>query len=123
MEHLRDRLHVLVLGSLIGVLLGACSSSTVIRTNPSGARVFIDGALVGTTPYTLSDSKIVGSSTQIRLEYPGLPPTTVAVSRNEDLKVGTLIVGILLIIPLLWVMGYDSEHTFELTPPQPVATY
>ena len=123
MEHLRDRLHVLVLGSLIGVLLGACSSSTVIRTNPSGARVFIDGALVGTTPYTLSDSKIVGSSTQIRLEYPGLPPTTVAVSRNEDLKVGTLIVGILLIIPLLWVMGYDSEHTFELAPPQPVATY
>lgn len=105
-------------------LVGACSSSTIIRSNPSGARVFLDGAYVGTTPYTLSDSKIVGSTTQIRLEYPGLPPTTVAVSRNEDLKVGTLIVGLFLLVPLLWVMGYDAEHTFELAPPQqPVATY
>jgi PEGA domain len=104
-------------------LVGACSSSTVIRSNPSGARVFLDGAYVGTTPYTLSDSKIVGSTTQIRLEYPGLPPTSVAVSRNEDLKVGTLIVGIFLLVPLLWVMGYDAEHTFELAPQQPVATY
>ena len=113
----------LALCCVVGLLLAGCSSSTVIRSNPAGARVFLDGAYVGTTPYTLSDSKIVGSTTQIRLEYPGLPPTTVAVSRNEDLKVGTLIVGIFLLVPLLWVMGYDAEHTFELAPAQPVATY
>jgi hypothetical protein len=113
MKSFVDRVRVLV---LVGALLTACSSSTVIRSNPSGARVFLDGAYVGTTPYTLTDSKIVGSTTMIRLEYPGLPPTTVAVSRNEDLKVGTLIVGIFLLVPLLWVMGYDSEHTFDLAP-------
>ena len=108
---------------VLAVGLVGCSSSTVIRSNPSGARVFLDGAYVGTTPYTLSDSKIVGSTTLIRLEYPGLPPTSVAVSRNEDLKVGTLIAGIFLLVPLLWVMGYDAEHTFELAPAAPVARY
>jgi len=116
-------LRLLAIGCLIGVFLGACSSSTVIRSNPTGARVFIGGSYVGTTPYTLSDSHIVGTTTMIRLEYPGLPPTTVAISRNEDLKVGTLICGIFLLVPLLWVMGYDSEHTFELAPAQPVAAY
>ena len=114
-------MRLIAIACVVGLL--GCSSSTVIRSNPSGARVFIDGAYAGTTPYTLSDSKIVGSTTQIRLEYPGLPPTTVAVSRNEDLKVGTLIAGIFLLVPLLWVMGYDPEHTFELAPAQPVATY
>ena len=81
----------------------------------------IDGAYAGTTPFTLSDSKIVGSTTQIRLEYPGLAPTTVAVSRNEELKVGTLIVGIFLLVPLLWVMGYQDEHTYDLAPQPPMA--
>jgi hypothetical protein len=102
-------------------LLAGCSSATVIRSNPSGARVFIDGSFAGTTPFTLSDSKIVGSTTQIRLEYPGLAPTTVAVSRNEELKVGTLIAGIFLLVPLLWVMGYKDEHTFDLAPQPPMA--
>ena len=109
--------------ALVCVVLAACSSSTVIRSNPMGAKVFLDGAYVGTTPYTLTDSKIVGSTTMIRLEYPGLAPTTVAVSRSEDLKVGTLIAGLFLFVPLLWVMGYDGEHTFDLAPQQPVAAH
>lgn len=112
-------LRIVALACAISLLAG-CSSTTVIRSNPSGARVFIGGAYAGTTPYTLSDSKIVGSTTQIRLEYPGLAPTTVAISRNEELKVGTLIAGIFLLVPLLWVMGYEDEHTFDLAPQPPM---
>ena len=107
--------------ALACALIAGCSSATVIRSNPSGARVFIEGSYAGTTPFTLSDSKIVGSTTQIRLEYPGLAPTTVSVSRNEELKVGTLIAGIFLLVPLLWVMGYQDEHTFDLAPQPPMA--
>jgi hypothetical protein len=98
-------------------LITACSSSTVIRSNPSGAKVFLDGTYAGTTPYTLSDKKIVGSSTAIRLEYPGLQPATLTLSKNEELQIGALIGGIFLLVPFLWIMGYKGEHTVELRTP------
>jgi hypothetical protein len=101
----------------VASLATACTSQTVIRSNPSGAKVFIDNGYVGTTPYTLSDKKIVGSSTSVRLEYPGLQPTTVTLSRSEELQIGALIGGLFLLVPFLWVMGYKGEHTIELRPP------
>src|SRR5512143_2790950 len=97
-------------------LMTACSSSTVIRSNPSGAKVFIDGAMVGTTPYTMTDTHIVGSTTHVRLEYPGYAPTDMSISRNEEFDVVACIGGFFLLVPFLWIMGYKPDHTFELQP-------
>ena len=94
----------------------ACSSSTVIRSNPSGAKVFIDGQMVGTTPYTMSDTHIVGSSTHIRLEYPGYAPTDATIKRNEEFDVVACIGGVFLLVPFLWIMGYKADHSYELQP-------
>ena len=94
--------------------LAACSSTTVIRSNPSGAKVFLDGAYVGTTPYTLSDRKIVSSSTSLRLEYPGLAPMQTTISRSEEFSVLACIGGIFLLVPFLWIMDYKPDHTYEL---------
>jgi hypothetical protein len=94
----------------------ACSSSTVIRSNPSGAKVFIDGQMVGTTPYTMSDTHIVGSSTHIRLEYPGYAPTDASIKRNEEFDVVACIGGVFLLVPFLWIMGYKADHSYELQP-------
>jgi hypothetical protein len=94
----------------------ACSSSTVIRSNPSGAKVFIDGAMVGTTPYTMSDTHIVGSTTHIRLEYPGYAPTDTAIKRSEEFDVVACIGGVFLLVPFLWIMGYKADHNYELQP-------
>jgi len=99
--------------------LAGCSSSTVIRSNPTGARVFLDGSYVGTTPYTLSDRKIVSSSTSIRLEYPGLQPYTTSISRSEEFSVLACIGGIFLLVPFLWIMDYKGEHTYDLATAQP----
>src|SRR3954469_23234982 len=77
----------------------ACSSSTVIRSNPPGAKVFIDGAMVGTTPYTMSDTHIVGSSTSVRLEYPGYAPMDTAIHRSEEFDVVACIGGVFLLVP------------------------
>jgi hypothetical protein len=94
----------------------ACSSSTVIRSNPSGAKVFLDGQMVGTTPYTMSDTHIVGSSTHIRLEYPGYAPTDASIKRNEEFDVVACIGGVFLLVPFLWIMGYKADHSYELQP-------
>jgi hypothetical protein len=97
----------------------ACSSSTVIRSNPPGAKVFIDGEMVGVTPYEMSDTKIVGSSTHIRLEYPGLQPTQASIKRSEEFDVVACIGGVFLLVPFLWIMGYKADHTYDLTASQP----
>lgn len=93
----------------------ACSSSTVIRSNPSGAKVFLDGSFVGTTPYTMSDTKIVSSTTSVRLEYPGLPAQTHQIHRSEEFSVAACIGGVFLLVPFLWIMGYKPDHSYELT--------
>ena len=101
----------LTLGAFAG-----CASSTVIQSQPPDARVLINGMAVGNTPYTLADTKIVGSTTQLRLEYPGYQPLDVTLVRNEQLDVAALIFGILLLVPLLWVMAYQPMHIYQLQP-------
>jgi hypothetical protein len=95
---------------------GGCASSTLIQTQPPGARVYVNGAAVGTTPYTMTDTKIVGSTTAIRLELPGYQTLDTTISRNEELDVLPLIGGLLLLVPFLWVMKYQAGHNYQLQP-------
>jgi hypothetical protein len=93
-----------------------CASTTIILSQPSGARVFLNGETVGNTPYTLTDTRIVGSVTTVRLELPGYEPFNAAVVRNEEFDVGACIGGVLVLVPFLWIMGYKPTHTFQLQP-------
>jgi hypothetical protein len=105
---------------LLGIVtlsaFAGCASSTIIDTRPTGARIFLDGAPMGTTPYTMTDTKIVSSSTQVRLEHPGYETLNLTISRSEELDVLPLIGGIFLLVPFLWVMKYHPTHYYELQP-------
>jgi hypothetical protein len=103
------------LGTAVAVL-AACSSTTVIQSLPSGARLYLNGEVVGNTPYTLTDTRIVGSVTHVRLEMPGYDPFITVIVRNEEFDVGACIGGVLVLIPFLWIMGYKASHTYELRP-------
>ncbi len=105
------------------VLFASCSSSTLIETNPVGAKLYLDGEPVGTTPYTHSDTKIVGSSTNIRLEKAGYEPLNVAMSRNEQVDVGAIIGGLFVWVPFLWIMKYKPVHRYEMVPLSGNASY
>src|SRR5262245_21862991 len=111
----RSELRVAALASLL-CLLPACTSSTKIISEPSGAKLYLDGEYVGTTPYTMSDQKIVGSKTNIKLELPGYATRMEVISRSEEFDVGACIGGIFLLVPFLWIEGYKPEHIYELTP-------
>jgi hypothetical protein len=102
--------------------LSSCSSSTVIGANVPGAKVFLDGEMVGRTPYTMTDTKIVGAATNVRIEAPGYAPFQTTIKRNEEFSVGACIGGFFLLFPFLWIMDYKGSHTYELQPagyPQP----
>src|SRR5437870_13166969 len=104
-------------GTLVfAAFLGGCASTTVIRSNPPGAKVIIDGSTVGATPYAMTDTKIVGSATRVRLEYPGYAPFETTIQRNEEFDVVACIGGVFLLIPFLWIMKYHSARTFALMP-------
>ena len=98
------------------ILLSSCASKTMIQTTPKGAKVYIDGEAVGTTPYLYKDTKIVGGTTTVRLEKEGYETFDTAFSRNEKVNAGAVIGGIFVLVPFFWIMNYKPTHTYELTP-------
>lgn len=107
-------IRVTALSMAVILFLSSCSSSTIIRSEPPGARVYLNGQEVGKTPYTMTDEKIVGSKTILDLKLEGYEPFYTTIIRNEDLDVGALIGGIFVWIPLLWIMKYQPDHKYQL---------
>ena len=98
------------------ILFNSCASTTLIQSEPGGANLYLDGMKVGTTPYTHSDTKIVGSTTTIQLKKEGYEDLNVMMSRSEKLAVGPLIGGLFVLIPFLWIMKYEENRLYELEP-------
>lgn len=98
------------------VLFASCSSSTLIQSEPSGAKLYMNGEYMGVTPFSYSDTKIVGSSTEIRLEKEGYEPLYTMMSRDETVDVGAIIGGVFFLFPFLWTMKYKPTHNYELIP-------
>ncbi|WP_248359079.1 PEGA domain-containing protein [Anaeromyxobacter oryzae] len=98
------------------LVASGCASSTIIRSEPPGAKVYLNGEMAGRTPLVMSDTKIVGSTTYVRLVLDGYQPFDGVIQRNESFDVGACIGGVLVFFPFLWIMGYKPDHNFELTP-------
>jgi hypothetical protein len=101
---------------LVAATLAACSSTTVINSEPSGATLYLNDEKVGATPYTHTDTKIVGSTTKVTLKKQGYQDLTTAFRRNEETNVGAIISGIFVLVPFLWVMEYKPSHFYEMLP-------
>lgn len=101
------------------ILLAGCSSSTMIQSTPGKAKVYLDGTLVGETPYLHKDAKVVGTSMQIRLEKEGYNPLYTTITKDEEPNVGAIIGGVLVVVPLLWTMQYQPVHSYALKPLAP----
>ena len=100
----------------VSILLSSCASTTMILSEPAGAKLYLNGEPMGTTPYSHSDTKIVGTTTEVRLEKEGYQTLHTSFSRNEQVDVGAVIGGILILAPFLWTMKYNGTHRYELIP-------
>ena len=98
------------------ILLSGCASATLFQTTPSGAKLYINEELVGNTPFTYSDTKIVGTTTIVKIKAEGYEDFNYVLKRNEEANVGAIIGGVFLLFPFLWVMDYKPMHNFELVP-------
>jgi hypothetical protein len=93
--------------------LAACASATTIRSDPSGAKVYLDGQYIGETPVVHEDMDIAGTNKKVVLKHDGYRDQ-VGTIRKEDLKILPLITGLFVVVPLLWVTGYQEEYHFIL---------
>lgn len=100
----------------VAIFFASCGSTTMIQSGPSDAKLYMNGEYMGNTPYAYRDTKVVGSTTLVRLEKEGYNPFNTSFSRDEELDVGALIGGIFLFVPFLWIMKYKSFRTYELEP-------
>lgn len=98
------------------LLFSSCVSTTRIESIPPGADVYLNNEHVGTTPYDMSDSKIVLSTTYVRLEMDGYETLQTEICRDEDLDGGAIIGGLFFTPAFLWAMKYYPVHTYELYP-------
>ena len=96
------------------ILMSGCSSTTLIQSVPNGAKLYLDGESVGTTPYSLRDTKITGSSTIIKLIMDDYEPLIATITKDEEINAGAVIGGVFFLIPFLWTMEYKPVHNYEL---------
>jgi hypothetical protein len=108
---------------VVSVLAVGCASTTIIRSNPSGALVRLNGAVVGRTPYTQTDTDAVVSATKsFTLEMPGYQTTTVTATKSDWATIKTVgfCVGGLFFWPvlagLLWAPDYAQVPEVQLVP-------
>ncbi len=101
------------------ILLASCASTTMIQSNPSGAKVYLNGENVGITPFRHTDTRILGSTTTVKLEKDGYNSFNTSFSRDEEVDAGAIVGGFLLLFPFLWTMKYKPIHEYELVPLAP----
>ena len=93
--------------------LSGCTSTTLIRSNPPGARVQVDGRPLGETPYLYTDMAVAGTIRTVTLKKEGYKDHN-AYIRREKFSVPNLIGGIFLIVPFVWILEYPPQYNFEM---------
>jgi hypothetical protein len=100
----------------LSIFLASCASTTMIISDPPGAKVYLNGEPVGATPYEMKDTKIVGSCTSVVLKKNGYSDVYAEICRDEQIDAGAIVGGIFFTIPFLWLMKYKPYHRYELVP-------
>jgi len=94
-------------------LFVGCVSSTIIKSRPEGAEVYIDNIKQGITPLKYEDTAIAGTAKPLRLKKEGYE-TLETFLRKSEFQWGPCIGGMLVLFPLVWVLGYPEQYEFEL---------
>jgi hypothetical protein len=113
--HRTRSLPVRALALVTAVALTGCASTTVIRSSPSGATVYVENERVGVTPCEYSDRRSSFSRVKVRLEKEGYEPLTTLMHRTGSLNIAALWFAAL-IFPLFWMSGYPEQHHYVLQP-------
>ncbi len=90
-----------------------CASTTLIKSNPPGAKLQVDGKVVGETPHFYTDKAVAGTVKTVTLKKEGYKDFNGYIEW-EKLSIPALIGGIFLLVPFVWILEYPSRYSFEM---------
>ena len=94
--------------------LFGCASATIIKSKPSGAKVYLDGEIKGETPYTYTSAGIWGTKKMVVLKKEDYKESVQQIKKDHVNWV-TVIIGALVFYPLLlWGADFPTEYNFEM---------
>lgn len=98
------------------VFICGCSSTAHVQSSPSGAEVYRNGALIGTTPTAITDLNVLFSETTLSIRKDSYKDGIVTIQK-DDFKIGPFIGGLFLGVPFLWMFGYpENPYAVKLEP-------
>lgn len=101
------------MAAVMTLSLANCSSTTMVRSTDSDAKIYIDGEYKGKGSVTHTDTKMIGSVTMVKMEKEGCEPMNYTFSRNEEFDAGACAGGVFVLVPFLWIQKYKPEHVYE----------
>jgi hypothetical protein len=113
----KKRISLLML-ILVVLSIVNCATTTMIKTIPEGADIFLQGDLMGKTPWKLEDNYSLPEEVTIRLEREGYVPLEVRLEKETS-----YILGVISLVPYppfplsyFWTWKFDKSYSFKLTP-------
>lgn len=97
----------------VSLLIASCSSTTLITSSDKDAKIYVDGQYMAKGEYSHTDTKTIGSVTQVQLKKDGCETMNFNFSRNEEFDVGACIGGVFVLVPFLWIQKYRPLHAYE----------
>jgi len=98
---------------MVFFFLFGCTSTTLLKSNPPGAKLQVGGQVVGETPRFYTDKAVAGTVKTVTLKKEGYKDLDGYIKRNK-FSVPMLIGGIFLIVPFIWILEYPSQYYFEM---------
>ncbi|MBN1498516.1 MAG: PEGA domain-containing protein [Spirochaetes bacterium] len=95
------------------LFLYSCSTVTTFKSQPAGAKAYLNGEYIGDTPVTIELSNCVLNDYVLELKMPGQKDFKTNIKREA--KPAPIIIGVIGCLPLvLWGYGPKSTYDYEL---------
>ncbi|MBP7506278.1 MAG: PEGA domain-containing protein [Prolixibacteraceae bacterium] len=111
---MKNQTKVIAVSLAIIFLFSACSSTTLIDSYPSNAELFLNGEAVGFTPFYMTDTKILGSCTSVKIQKENYKDFYTTICKTEEADPGAIVGGFFFYFPFLWAMKYKPTHFYKL---------
>jgi PEGA domain len=98
---------------MVFFFLFGCASTTLVKSNPPGAKIQIGGQVIGETPQFYTDKAVAGTVKTVTLKKEGYKDLDSYIKR-EKFSVPNLIGGIFLLVPFIWILEYPSQYNFKM---------
>ena len=90
----------------------ACSHRVTFNTDPAGAKLYIDGKMIGVSPATYVEKSGMARNHQIKIEKEGYQAIATAEQQGFNLKVWARM--IFCPVGVLWAFTLEDSYTYNL---------